>query len=133
MKARKCPLCLKEMSQQMRAGVTVDSCPSCQGIFLDRGELASLTLEWPGLEERLLAASESRPNQRTCPDCKAKLCTVRTAQYVFDRCDTCGGFFLGEDTLSRVSRPATPSGVYRRLSSGTYRAYKNNQWNKGFF
>lgn len=43
-----CPKCQSPMRSYERSGVTVDQCTSCQGIFLDRGEL-----------ERLIAAEDT--------------------------------------------------------------------------
>jgi hypothetical protein len=37
-----CPKCHGSMRQYERAGVTVDQCTECRGIFLDRGELERL-------------------------------------------------------------------------------------------
>lgn len=37
-----CPKCQSPMRSYERSGVTVDQCSSCQGVFLDRGELERL-------------------------------------------------------------------------------------------
>ena len=37
-----CPKCQGHMRTYERSGVTVDQCPDCRGIFLDRGELEHL-------------------------------------------------------------------------------------------
>ncbi|MEN6644324.1 MAG: zf-TFIIB domain-containing protein [Armatimonadia bacterium] len=44
-----CPVCDDKMKEVERSGVLVDICPSCKGIWLDRGEL-----------DKLLALSEAR-------------------------------------------------------------------------
>ena len=38
----KCPLCDERMREVERYGVTIDICPSCKGVWLDRGELDKL-------------------------------------------------------------------------------------------
>lgn len=39
----KCPRCQESvLDEREREGVTVDACPSCRGIWLDRGELERL-------------------------------------------------------------------------------------------
>lgn len=38
-----CPKCQSPMRSYERSGVVVDQCTSCQGVFLDRGELERLT------------------------------------------------------------------------------------------
>ncbi len=37
-----CPVCDERMREIERSGVMVDICPSCKGIWLDRGELEKL-------------------------------------------------------------------------------------------
>lgn len=34
-----CPVCRTELSPAERQGVEIDSCPTCRGVWLDRGEL----------------------------------------------------------------------------------------------
>jgi len=38
----RCPLCDVKMKEVERRGVTVDICPECKGVWLDRGELDRL-------------------------------------------------------------------------------------------
>ena len=35
----KCPTCTTELKIADRSGVEIDYCPSCRGVWLDRGEL----------------------------------------------------------------------------------------------
>ena len=51
----KCPACETLLSMTERQGVEIDYCPSCRGIWLDRGEL-----------DKLLAprAPDERPPER---------------------------------------------------------------------
>ena len=37
-----CPVCDERMREVEKHGVTVDLCPSCKGVWLDRGELEKL-------------------------------------------------------------------------------------------
>jgi Zn-finger nucleic acid-binding protein len=37
-----CPKCQGAMRTYERSGITVDQCPECRGVFLDRGELEQL-------------------------------------------------------------------------------------------
>jgi Zn-finger nucleic acid-binding protein len=43
-----CPVCDERLREVEKYGVTVDICPSCKGVWLDRGELEKVT----GMEER---------------------------------------------------------------------------------
>jgi Zn-finger nucleic acid-binding protein len=49
-----CPRCEVEvLEERTRDGVTIDSCPSCRGVWLDRGELERLIARaLPAREER---------------------------------------------------------------------------------
>lgn len=38
-----CPNCSSQMRISNRMGVEIDQCPSCKGVWLDRGELEKLT------------------------------------------------------------------------------------------
>jgi Zn-finger nucleic acid-binding protein len=39
-----CPRCQNVVMEELdRSGVTIDRCPTCRGIFLDRGELEKIT------------------------------------------------------------------------------------------
>ena len=37
-----CPVCATRLVMTDRQGVTVDHCPTCRGVWLDRGELEKL-------------------------------------------------------------------------------------------
>ena len=34
-----CPICSTELKMSDRAGIEIDYCPKCRGVWLDRGEL----------------------------------------------------------------------------------------------
>ena len=46
-KALKCPACKEDMHFMTIEGVTIDSCPKCEGVWLDDGELKKLRLALP--------------------------------------------------------------------------------------
>lgn len=54
----KCPKCANDLKEEDVGGVIIDRCVSCEGIFLDRGELEEIVLrstaERRGLFRRLL-------------------------------------------------------------------------------
>ncbi len=45
---RKCPKCGSDMTVENISGVEIEKCPSCEGIFFDRGELEQLLLKHEG-------------------------------------------------------------------------------------
>jgi len=44
----KCPKCGHELASESVGTVTLDRCPHCDGVFLDRGELETLLLQGDG-------------------------------------------------------------------------------------
>ncbi len=54
----KCPKCANDLQEEDIAGVTIDRCIVCEGIFLDRGELEEIllrnTTERRGIFRKLL-------------------------------------------------------------------------------
>ncbi len=55
-----CPVCEDRMKEVDRNGVTLDVCPSCKGVWLDKGELEKL-LELSVSETTKTEMSSSRP------------------------------------------------------------------------
>ena len=53
--AMKCPRCQTELTERVQHDVTVDECPSCGGVWLDKGELEHIAgREQEGYFGRLL-------------------------------------------------------------------------------
>jgi uncharacterized protein len=107
-----CPKC-RELALQPEtlAGVTVDGCPRCHGVWLDAGELDALsTLGWT--EVRSLAAGRLSPEQNqkrgNCPRDHSPLLRVYSAlqrAIVLDRCGQCGGVWLDGGELRALLQP----------------------------
>lgn len=62
-----CPKCQAEMRQYERSGITVDQCSSCQGLFLDRGELERLMEAETAYYGRPAAAAAPAPTYAPPP------------------------------------------------------------------
>jgi Zn-finger nucleic acid-binding protein len=63
----KCPVCDEQLREVERQGVQVDICPSCKGVWLDRGELDKI-LEVAASgdlrSDRASADASPRPSER---------------------------------------------------------------------
>ncbi len=57
----KCPVCDTNLQMTERSGVEIDYCPSCRGVWLDRGELDKI-IERSGNE--VVGRSSSDRSQR---------------------------------------------------------------------
>ena len=55
-----CPVCEMELKSTRRHGVTVDYCPRCRGVWLDRGELDKIIQRTMALAMPFPAATESQ-------------------------------------------------------------------------
>lgn len=107
-----CPKC-KDLAlrSETLAGVAVDACPRCGGVWLDAGEFDTLsTLGWS--EIRSLAAGRPDPERDQlrgkCPRDQSPLLRVYSAQrksLVLDRCGQCGGLWLDGGELRALLQP----------------------------
>ena len=46
-----CPNCVNEMQEMKKYDVDIDYCPSCKGVWLDRGEIDKIARVQSGYEE----------------------------------------------------------------------------------
>jgi len=49
---KKCPNCEKIMNEVIKVDVLIDVCPSCMGIWLDKGELEKILARERGIENK---------------------------------------------------------------------------------
>ncbi len=107
-----CPRCTDtETEAQSVAGVEIDRCPTCHGIWLDALELESLMRRdiKPLLEAD--GQFEAAPNQEGprlhCPRCKGtyliKLNSRLRPGVIVDSCTTCFGMWLDAGELTRLA------------------------------
>lgn len=102
-----CPECLTLMDPLRHAGVTVDRCRNCAGIWLMGGQLQRILRRG----DRARTAEWLRPNERRddagmlrCPDCEATLvaCDIAFTDVEVARCEQCDGIWLDEAALARL-------------------------------
>jgi uncharacterized protein len=58
----KCPNCDSELKMAERSGVEIDYCPSCRGVWLDKGELDKI-IERSAEHYHGKGQEEHRPNE----------------------------------------------------------------------
>lgn len=69
-----CPRCLNPtLVERERDGVTIDTCPSCRGIWLDRGELERLIARATSEMDELERHAGRRDDRDAKPDWEARL------------------------------------------------------------
>src|SRR5687768_5446116 len=108
-----CPRCGTALAQVKRGELMLDTCDTCHGVWLDRGEIERLLRAAsgaPGLGslQALLAqppgnGSAPHPN---CPRCGAGMHGVsfsaENAKVQADRCASCGGLWLDAGELGSI-------------------------------
>jgi uncharacterized protein len=98
-----CPVCSKSMMILEFQNVEMDFCPSCEGCWLDRGELGLIltgTLDAPG-DWKLIGEQKS---DRRCPRCtgKMKAGILPGTDVEVDVCLKHHGFWLDKGELQTV-------------------------------
>jgi len=105
----RCPRCLNvDLEEAMtKQGAVVDFCPTCNGVWLDSGEVFVFSQQPFSLERALEDRMKtSRPSRRVCPKCSV---TMREVEFVkpdlwIDECLKCGGQWFDPGELRQVQR-----------------------------
>jgi len=94
-----CPKCEVAMTPITYAGIEVDRCPQCDGLWFDALEAERLR-EIPGSESIDPSQRHSTPAPAgpiKCPVCQAQMIEMvvhRQPHIHFEGCTVCGGWFL---------------------------------------
>jgi len=119
----RCPACSDLLFRRRIEGIETDGCPSCGGVWLDKGELHQLAKSSEALRTlaRTFVPGTPRAVQKPngmCPRCEEPLKPFEFDQFRgvrLDRCKKCGGMWLdhGEasaiaDRLERGNEPVAP-------------------------
>lgn len=112
-----CPVDQTELSQSKHEGVTVDRCPTCQGLWLEKGELeriqASHEKDYSGelkavpdyVSQAYAMARLSAEAQYACPKCGEAMEKREhgyCSQVMIDVCPACRGVWLHEGELTAL-------------------------------
>jgi Zn-finger nucleic acid-binding protein len=101
----KCPKDSSELRKQSRRGIEAECCPTCEGMWLDSGELDQLedaVFDEDDYKGTLIFADQ--PSERHCPHCVSSLKQFRYRLYdlVVEHCPNKHGFWLDADEDRRV-------------------------------
>lgn len=103
-----CPKCrIESMKKEVYAEVEVDRCPSCQGIFFDKGELKMMIDKKQGNAADTLKFSSTSDQMDDmpahCSRCnKAMIVAKGPGDIRVDVCQQCGGTFLDQGELATL-------------------------------
>ena len=104
-----CPVCKNAMITLELAGVEIDHCTDCGGIWLDAGEL-ELLLDNPQQAQQLLDSfkikSDSTESRRKCPICDKKMQKIIVGQsmpiLLIDKCTRGDGLWFDKGELQDI-------------------------------
>lgn len=105
------------------AAVVIDSCPKCEGVWYDQGELdARDESVWTNVEALTFEDRLSGGRHSSCPKCETRLVPVSpkgARNIVVDRCPECLGFWLGAGELELLQDHAAEldSEILRKMTS----------------
>lgn len=115
-KARRCPRDHHSLKMQSFRGVEVEFCLECDGVWLDRGELARIAPQFDRRELR--TPQQGLPRAFAvlrCPACGGDLLPryfgSRKERVEMDCCVRCGGLWLDVGDMRRMGGRTGPAGV----------------------
>jgi uncharacterized protein len=111
-----CPVCNKSMIILEYDQVEIDYCPSCEGSWLDQGEL-ELLLDLPAAAIDLSTASEAPRGKRRCPRCRKNMHVQDFPQtnIEVDICPGDGGIWLDKGELLAIAQIDSQNEAGKRL------------------
>jgi len=139
-----CPRCKKTLVQSEIDGETIETCLSCQGIWLNKNQLNAILSEHGGDFES--CSIDDKPHHDKNPVIKCMHCedvNMRKINFldysdiIMDYCPVCGGFWLDNGELSKIKeykkkvedgshtvRNATAYNLLIKLSELAYSIFK---------
>lgn len=111
-----CPVCRTPMVILEFDDVEVDYCPSCEGCWLDRGEL-ELLLQETAQEE--LEISTTGASKRRCPRCNKKMRSgdFPSTAVEIDVCPRDGGIWLDRGELLEIAESNASGEAVERIKN----------------
>ncbi len=103
-----CPKCrIDQMKAETFEGIEIDRCPSCKGMYLDKGELKGMIAKKMGNTADTLNFSSTSDQMDAvpghCPRCDLDMVVVKGPGDVkVDVCRQCGGAFLDQGELATL-------------------------------
>ncbi|MBI5744774.1 MAG: zf-TFIIB domain-containing protein [Elusimicrobia bacterium] len=103
-----CPKCASEalVETPSLGNIPLDVCPSCSGIWFDKGELETLLKQSQGAVPASLELIDPKPEGLTCPRCKVKMSRGGLVNPLLrvDKCQSCGGVWLDPRELDLMKK-----------------------------
>jgi Zn-finger nucleic acid-binding protein len=120
-----CVKCTSVLDKSRVGEIEVDVCPSCGGLWLDKGEIERIgTASNPdvdSLRKELTGGAQAGLSDTltACPSCPGKLREVRLGRVMVDVCVSCGGMFLDRGELDSALAAVRGSTVEQVLAAAS--------------
>ncbi len=105
---RDCPKCFLKLNQKtIKRGVwkvEIDFCIACHGIYLDKGELLTLTKNKPLHNLTTSHLGVDSDSKLLCPSCGSIMDAEYPDEIEIDVCLTCNGVWLDNKELEKLKR-----------------------------
>lgn len=123
-----CPNCQTQMQQRKEPDLSVESCPKCGSVFLDKGELNAFATGMAGDIEYCSIDQKEHTDHfplRVCPKCPKttmrKIALLSASHLIFDFCPQCEGFFLDQGEIEAMNIELAK--FTKDKAQGEYRGY----------
>ena len=111
-----CPVCKESMLILEYENIELDYCPSCEGSWMDTGEL-ELLLDTPSQILDLSDLPKSTRSKRHCPRCRKRMRVTQLPddEIEVDICPRDGGIWLDKGELLQIAQSRTSSGSLKKI------------------
>ncbi len=130
-----CPVCKESMIVLELNEIEIDYCPSCEGIWLDAGEL-ELMIEDEKERERILTtfhiAHDHHEKKYKCPACGKKMEKVHVGdnkEVLIDKCPYNDGLWFDKGELKKVIKLASEENKIVQLLNDMFGSKLNSNKN----
>lgn len=127
----KCPRDHTELTPDALKGISIDKCPTCDGIWLDGGELERIVRTYKiqsanegkktvGIPENKFTVISPHPLTWTCPKDGTNLERVAYADdrgTAIEHCTNCQGFWFDHNDVNRALSLHVPDSVTERVAT----------------
>ena len=124
-----CVKCTSVLNNTVIGGIEVDVCPSCGGLWLDRGEIERLQRVPAATVDELRTAlgggsqAGMTGSPWSCPRCPGKLTEAQLGRIKVEVCKSCHGIFLDKGELDGALAAVKGSTVEQVIAlAGSVRA-----------